>query len=159
MSAATEDRVKAAKYPEGDVLQILYSHHATVHELVEKVESSQGSDRADAFERLTGLLAAHEAAEETVVRPVTAETAGDDVADARNAEESEADEVIARLSELDVDSSEFEAQFATFKSAVSAHAEAEENLEFPTLDSTSETERRQLGEQFLEEFRANGGEA
>lgn len=158
MSAATEDRVKAARYPEGDVLQILYSHHATVHELVDMVESSKGADRTEAFERLTALLSAHEAAEEAVVRPVTVETAGDDVAEARNAEESEADKLIARLSGLDVDSSEFETQFAKFKTAVTAHAEAEENMEFPTLDTTSETERRDMGERFLQEFRANGGE-
>ena len=105
-------------------------------------------------------MKAHETAEESVVRPVTKETAGDGVADARNAEENEANEVIAALSELDVDSPEFDEQFAEFKQAVSDHAEAEETEEFPTIQSArSDAERKELGDQFLDQFEAAGGKA
>ncbi len=61
---------------------------------------------------------------------MTKETAGEDVVDARNAEEAEADEIIGRVDDFDVDSAAFDAQFAEFKQAVSDHAEAEETEEF-----------------------------
>ena len=155
MSDADEDREKAAQYPDGDLLGILYEHHALIHELAETVESSSGAERQTAFDRLTQMLKAHEMAEEAVVRPVTAETAGRAVADARNLEENEADEVIVTLSELDPDSAEFESEFAKLKKAVTAHAESEENDEFPTLDSgRSPQQRKELGQQFLETFKS-----
>jgi len=153
MSDADEDRKKAAKYPDVDLLGILYEHHALIHELAETVESSTGVERQTAFDRLTRMLKAHEMAEEAVVRPVTAETAGQAVADARNLEENEADEVIVTLSERDPDSAEFEAEFAKLKKAVTEHAESEENDEFPTLESgRSSQQRKELGQQFLETF-------
>jgi len=158
MSAADEDRAKAAKFPEGDILNVLYGQHAQVHELLEKVASKSGSKRKAIFDQVTTLLKAHETAEETVVRPVTSKTAGKDVVEARNEEEDEANEAIAALSKLDVDSADFEAQFAEFKQAVTDHAEAEENDEFPTLESKRSAEDREmLGKQFLAEFESAGG--
>jgi len=155
VSEAQEDREKAAKYPDGDVLRVLYEHHALIHELLEQVESSKGEQRKTTFTRLTALLKAHEMAEEAVVRPVTAQTAGEQVVEARNEEENEADEVIVTLSELDVDSSEFDEKFAELKESVTEHAESEEDEEFPTLDSgRSPQQRQEMGRQFLETFNA-----
>ncbi|MCW2808878.1 MAG: Hemerythrin cation binding domain protein [Marmoricola sp.] len=48
----------------------------------------------------------HETAEEMVLRPVTNDTAGKAVVDARNQEESEANEVLKQLEKLDVSSTE-----------------------------------------------------
>jgi hypothetical protein len=62
---------------------------------------------------------------ESVVRPESKQTAGAEVARARNAEEDEADEVIVKLQHLDVDSADFDSQFAEFSKAVSEHAEAD----------------------------------
>ncbi|HEY8729927.1 MAG TPA: hemerythrin domain-containing protein [Acidothermaceae bacterium] len=158
MGDANGDREKAAKLPEGDLVRILLTQHATVKDTIDQVEKSSGAKRAQLFEQLTTMLMAHETAEESVVRPVTKETAGEGVSDARNAEESEANEVIAALSELDVDSPEFDEQFAEFKQAVSDHAEAEEAQEFPTIQSgRSAAERQALGAEFLEQFEAAGG--
>jgi hemerythrin superfamily protein len=121
-------------------------------------DREKAAKRKSLFEQLTTTLKAHETAEESVVRPVTEETAGDGVADARNAEENEANEVIAALSELDVDSPEFDEKFAEFKQAVSDHAEAEETQEFPTIQSgRSASERKNLGDDFLAQFEAAGG--
>jgi hemerythrin superfamily protein len=160
MGDANEDRAKAAKLPEGDLVRILLTQHAQVKDMLDQIEQASGTKRKKLFEQLTTTLKAHETAEESVVRPVTKETAGDGVADARNAEESEANEVIAALSELDVDSPEFDEQFAEFKQAVSDHAEAEESEEFPTIQSArSDEERQDLGEQFLAQFEAAGGKA
>jgi hemerythrin superfamily protein len=158
MGDANEDRAKAAKLPEGDLVRILLTQHATVKDLLDQIEEASGAKRKKLFEHLTTTLKAHETAEESVVRPVTKETAGEDVADARNAEEDEANEVIAALSELDVDSPEFDDRFAEFKQAVSDHAEAEETQEFPTIESgRSAGERRELGDEFLAQFEAAGG--
>jgi hemerythrin superfamily protein len=129
MGDANEDRATAATLPEGDLVRILLTQHATVKDMLDRIEKASGATRKELFEQLTTTLKAHETAEESVVRPVTKETAGDGVADARNAEEDEANEVIAALSELDVDSPEFDDQFSGFKQAVSDHAEAEETQE------------------------------
>lgn len=160
MSEAQEDREKASKYPDGDVLHVLYEHHGLIHELLEKVESSKGDERKTTFARLTSLLKAHEMAEEAVVRPVTAQTAGQQVAEARTEEENEADVVIVTLSELDVDSAEFDEKFAEFKASVTEHAESEEDEEFPSLDSgRSPQQRQEMGRQFLETFEAASANA
>ena len=158
MGDADKDREKAAKLPEGDLVRILLTQHATVKDTLDQIEQAAGAKRKQLFEQLTTMLMAHETAEESVVRPVTKETAGNGVSDARNAEEKEANEVIAALSELDVDSPEFDDQFAAFKRAVSDHAEAEETLEFPTIESGRSTaERMELGADFLAQFEAAGG--
>jgi len=158
MSDADDDRSKAAEFPEGDLLNVLYTHHARVHDLLDEVESTSGEARKQAFDEVTTLLKAHEAAEESVVRPVTAKTAGKDEARARNEEEQEADHVALALSKLDLDSADFDKQFAKFKKAVTKHAEAEEKKEFPTIESKRSPEDRQmLGKQFVSEFQAAGG--
>jgi hypothetical protein len=160
VSDQDHDRAEAAQLPEGDLVAILLTQHATVRDLLEQVGGSSGQDRKQAFDRLAGLLKAHETAEESVVRLVSDQTAGAEVAQARNAEEDEADEVIAKLQQLDVDSADFDAQFAEFTKAVSDHAEAEEHDEFPTIrDGRSPEDRIALGERFLAEFRAAGGTA
>jgi hemerythrin superfamily protein len=158
MGNADEDRAEAAKYPAGDLLAILYTQHAQVTDVMEQINSASGPARKVLFENLTTTLKAHETAEESVVRPVTMQTAGADVAEARNAEEDEANEVIASLSKLDVDSEDFERQFAEFKQAVSDHAEAEEHEEFPSIEANrTSDERLELGSRFLKEYQAAGG--
>jgi hemerythrin superfamily protein len=158
MGDAKEDRAKAAKLPEGDIVRILLTQHADVKDLLDQIEEASGPARKKLFTQLTTMLKAHETAEEAVVRPVTKETAGEDVVDARNAEEAEADEIIAALTDFDVDSAAFDAQFAEFKQAVSDHAEAEEKEEFPTIQSSrNDAERKALGDDFLAQFDAAGG--
>ena len=148
MAGAAEDREKAATLPEGDVIGILYEQHAQVQDLFERVEKSSGGARQEAFDELTALLIAHEKAEQAVLRPVSRETAGDDVVEARLQEEEKANQVIAELKKLDVSSAEFDRMFAEFKQAVVDHAEHEETEEFPTvLEERDEDERRAMGEQ------------
>jgi hemerythrin superfamily protein len=147
MAGATEDREKAATLPKGDVIGILYAQHAQVQDLFERVEKSSAETRQEAFDDLIALLIAHEKAEQAVLRPVSRETAGDDVVDARLQEEEKANQVIAELKKLDLSSSEFDRMFAEFKKAVVDHAEHEEREEFPTvLEKRDEDERRVMGE-------------
>ncbi len=146
MGSAAEDRQKAAQLPEGDVIRFLLNQHAQVHDLFDEVQSSRGEQRQQAFEELRAKLAMHETAEEMVLRPVTEKIAADGVADARNAEEQEANEVLKKLEGLDLDSPDFDRQFAEFKQSVDDHAESEENEEFPAvLESCDLDQRRSMG--------------
>jgi hemerythrin superfamily protein len=158
VSEADKDRAEAAKLPAGDVVGILYMQHATVRDMIDSVQAASGDERATAFATLTTLLKAHETAEESVIRPVTEEIAGVGVAEARNAEEAEANVVIAALKKLDVDSADFDAKFADFAKAVDDHAEAEEHEEFTAIVSgRSVEERYELGLKFLATFESAGG--
>jgi hemerythrin superfamily protein len=158
VNEADKDRAEAAKLPAGDVVAILYTQHAAVRDVMDTVESTSGSERKRAFEELATMLKAHETAEESVVRPVTQQTAGAEVATARNAEEDEANQVLAALKTLQVDSADFDAKFADFKRAVSDHAEAEEHDEFPSiLTGRTVDERHELGLKFLATFESSGG--
>ncbi len=158
MGDSAEDRAKAAKLPEGDLVRILLEQHAAVKDLFADIEAASGAQRATLFEQLVAMLKAHETAEEAVVRPVAAQTAGEAEASERNAEEAEADAAVAALLELDVDSAEFAEQFAAFKEAVDTHAEAEETEEFPAIQEALDGAKLQeLGQEFLDKFAAAGG--
>jgi hypothetical protein len=150
MGDAAEDRREAHELPEGDVVRILLEQHARIRDLFDHVKQAEGEHKKDAFDELRQLLAVHETAEEMVVRPATAKAGAKDVADARNAEEQEANEVLAELEKLDVGSADFDQQLAGFEKAVDEHAEAEENDEFPVLlRECSEDERRGMGTKVL----------
>jgi len=140
---ATEDRAKAAELPEGDVIRVLLQQHARIRELFADVKTADGDHKQHAFDELRALLAVHETAEEMVLRPVTKKTAGDDVADARNKEEAEANEVLAQLEKLDVGGTEFDTRLMEFEKAVDEHAEAEESQEFPAILSQCDDDQRQ----------------
>lgn len=142
MSQSSE-RAQAATLPDDDVVGILLSQHARIQDLLTDVSSSVGEHRQQAFDELRALLAAHETAEEMVVRPVSQRTAGKEVADARNHEEDEANHVLAELEKMDVTSTEFDGSFARFATAVLAHAQHEETLEFPSLMSEESAQDRQ----------------
>ncbi|MFC8520989.1 hemerythrin domain-containing protein [Streptomyces sp. NPDC057257] len=143
MSEGLSDRDKAARLPEGDVVAILLEQHARIKELFTTVSSTQGDARKDAFDELRALLAVHETAEEMILRPVAADTAGKAEADARNEEEAEANKVLAALEKMDVTSAEFDAELAHFRQSVLDHAEHEEQEEFPAVRAACTEE--QLG--------------
>ena len=147
MSDVAHDRAEAAQLPEGDVIRVILEQHAHVRELCTAVRTAASAElKGQSFDQLRALLAMHETAEEMVLRPVSRKTAGEQVADARNQEESEANEVLAELEKMEVDDPEFDEQFAAFEKSVDRHADAEEREEFPAiLAATDEKERRRLG--------------
>lgn len=146
MGNAAQDRAEAAKLPQGDVIRVLLEQHAQMHDLVEEVMSGSGEQKEASFNALRALLAVHETAEEIVLRPVTSQVAGEVVSDARNAEEAEANKVLAQLEKMDVTSIDFDREFAEFQSALDAHAEAEEHGEFPAvLEHCTPEERQRMG--------------
>jgi tRNA A37 threonylcarbamoyltransferase TsaD len=90
------------------------------------------------------MLARHETAEEMILRPLTKKVpGGDTIADERFAEENESKVQLAALEKLDVDSADFTTSFSTFRTAVLAHAKAEERLEFPALRQNIDEETLQ----------------
>jgi len=142
MGQADQELAQAASLPEGDVVRILLEQHARIRELFADVSSAEGEHKAQAFDELRALLAVHETAEEMVLRPVSKQAAGAAVADARNHEESEANEVLKELEKLDVSSAEFDQKLAAFEKAVSDHADAEEREEFPQILSSCDGDKR-----------------
>lgn len=147
MGSASQDRAKAAALPEGDVIRVLLEQHARVHDCFDRVTSTSGESRVAAFDELRMLLAVHETAEEEVLRPVTKRVAGEDVAQARNREEEEANEVLSRLEDLDCDSAEFDSLIREFQASVTEHAEKEESEEFPVvLREVDADERKKMGD-------------
>lgn len=142
MGDAAEDRKHAQQYPEGDVLRILYEQHARIRDLFTEVRTTTGDDRRQAFGELRALLVAHETAEEMILRPITSDAGGKDVADARNQEESDATDVLQQLDRMDPDSPEFTELLSTFEQSVDEHAEAEEHEEFPLVEQSCDEERR-----------------
>jgi hemerythrin superfamily protein len=144
--AAVEDRAKASKLPAGDVVHVLLEQHARIHDLFHCVENETGDHKQQAFDELRALLAVHETAEEMVLRPVSKDVAGEQVADARNKEEQEANVVLQRLEKMEIRSTEFDQELSRFKQSVAQHAENEEDEEFPQiLAEVTGTKRMELG--------------
>jgi len=143
MGDATEDRAKAQALPEGDVIRVLLEQHATIRDLFTEVNTTTGEQKQDAFDALRALLAVHETAEEMVLRPVTQKVVGENIAEARNHEEEEANAFLAHLEKMSLSDPDFAAQFAKFEQAVDQHAESEEQEEFPQILATCDNEQRQ----------------
>ena len=117
------------------VASTLRDQHHQIKTMMETVVARTGAERATAFAELGRFLAAHEAAEEECIHAAaTQELEGDTtVVDLRIEEENEAGHAIAELERLDTESEEFRDNFEKFRSAVIAHAEAEEREELPRL--------------------------
>jgi hemerythrin superfamily protein len=121
--------------PNHDVVELILEDHREAKDLLDRVETSSGEEKRDAFRHLVHELARHETAEEEVVYPVIRRSLldGDAVADARIEEEDEANQLLADLENLDSDSAAFDAKFAELRDAVLAHANAEEIDVLPRL--------------------------
>jgi iron-sulfur cluster repair protein YtfE (RIC family) len=130
-------------------IDFLLSQHERIEHLLGAVQSAPADSRQDTFDELRELLAVHETAEELILRPVTRGqgTEGEQIADARFAEENKSKEVLAELEKLDVTSEEFLRQFESFAADVKEHAHNEETLEFPLVrKSEDEAALQQMGD-------------
>lgn len=124
-----------------DVAQFIRDQHQEIRGLFSQVTGDDDDGRRDAFERLVRLLAVHETAEEMVIYPVIrSEPGGDEVADARAAEESEAKKMLSELEREGVDGDGFAPRFAVFRDAVLRHAASEEATVLPLLEQTQNQE-------------------
>ena len=118
-----------------DVVDLLLDQHEHIRELITSVEQAAStSARQQSFEELRRFLAVHETAEELIAHPAARTTdGGNDVVDARLEEETESKKMLAELDGMSVDEAGFKAKFQELKTAVLAHAKAEEQEEFTLL--------------------------
>lgn len=131
-----------------DVVDLLTAQHEQVKSLFAALRNTQGDAATEPFDELRKMLAVHETAEEMVVYPVVRRLpGGDDVVQARLAEESEAKTTLADLEKMGPASPQFPSELAAFEKAVLAHAEAEEHEIFPRLrQETDPDQRRQMAQ-------------
>lgn len=116
------------------VVELLKEQHERIRTMFDAVGRVHGEARKERFEELRRFLAVHETAEELVVHPrARMGVGGNDVVDARLAEEHSAKEVLARLDEMDPSDSDFTPTLAQLRSAVLEHADSEERDEFPLV--------------------------
>lgn len=134
-----------------DLATLLQRDHTTVKALLEGFDAVAIDERERAFGQIVNELVRHEVSEEEVLYPALRRQAanGDAVADARIAEQSEAEELLATMEKEDVKSATFMAKFDKLRSAVLAHAEAEEATAIPALAAAaSPDELAELGQRY-----------
>ena len=121
---------------DGAVLSILRAQHAEIRDLLAQVTetSTSGVARQQSFDVLRELLAVHESAEEFALRPAVRALVPEGVTPARDGEQRQIADLLARLEKLDVDSAAFTTQFDRFTETVVAHIELEEAEEFPAVE-------------------------
>jgi iron-sulfur cluster repair protein YtfE (RIC family) len=131
--------------PQG-IIEALRQDHDELRQMFAQLETATGEQRRDLFHRLLGELVRHEVSEEEILRPVSKRDAGEEIANARIKEESQAEELLKEMENLDPDSTEFTAKLATLRQAVENHAQAEETQEFPKVAGKESPERlEQMG--------------
>jgi limonene-1,2-epoxide hydrolase len=125
--------------------------HEQIKSLLNEVASG-GNGKQRAFETLAATAAAHEAAEQKVVHPLTQHAdGGEAIAAERVDEEQKGEQVLQQLKALGVDDPEFDALFSKFRTAVLEHATNEETKEHPILERTLDPAASRKA---AEEFRA-----
>lgn len=129
--------------PDQDVVDLLLAQHGRAEELFSVLATAEGDERQAAFHDLVRLLSVHETVEEEVVHPLARHhiDAGDDVVDARLAEERQAKELLGDLIDRGPEAPDFAARLAQLRQAVLAHATYEERYEFPRLRQAVSSER------------------
>lgn len=118
-----------------DVVSFLVEQHEQIKGLFERVRTSTGAGREQAFYALRRLLAVHETAEEEIVHPAARRALpnGQALIAARLQEENEGKKILAQLESLDVQSNEFISLFSQLERSVLVHAQNEERDEFGQL--------------------------
>jgi hemerythrin superfamily protein len=132
------------------IIAELRKDHEEVRSLLNQIDSASGEQRKDLFQQLVGELIRHEVAEEEILRPVSKRDAGEEIADARTKEESQAEELLKEMEKLDPSSGEFTEKFAKLRTEVERHAAAEETEEFPQVEKAEGADRlEQMGKAYL----------
>lgn len=133
-------------HQDGSIFGILRDQHLRMRDLFSEVADTSGVARQQAFDALRELLAAHETAEEIVLRPVARRMVPHEITLARDGEERRIAVLLAALEKLDVDSTAFTDTFATLVDAILMHTWSEEAEEFPAVQARlTDSEQRQLG--------------
>jgi hemerythrin superfamily protein len=127
-----------------DVVDLLLDQHRAIRQLCDQVSATAAAEREQAFRSLVRLLAVHEAVEEELVHPYVkrrVDGAQEAVAD-RVEEEREVNKMLVALDTLGPVNIGFDGLFATFRTALLAHAEKEESSEFAGLRAATQPAER-----------------
>lgn len=125
-----------------DVIAVLHQQHEEIRTLFAEVEAASGVERKDAWYRLVRLLSIHETAEEEIVHPaVSRVSGGSPVVDARVAEERRAKELLVTIDRIGPQAEGFDTLLVQLREDVLAHADHEEQAEFPLLRKAYTQER------------------
>jgi hemerythrin superfamily protein len=132
------------------IIAELRKDHEEVRSLLNQIDSASGQQKKELFQQLVSELIRHEVAEEEILRPVSKRDAGEDIAEARTKEESQAEELLKEMEKLDPSNGEFTEKFAKLRTEVERHAAAEETEEFPKVEQAESADRlEQMGKAYL----------
>ncbi|KOV81409.1 hemerythrin domain-containing protein [Nocardia sp. NRRL S-836] len=125
-----------------DVITLLHRQHEEIRALFAEVEVASGDERKEAWHRLVRLLSVHETAEEEIVHPAIKRIdGGEPIVDARVAEERRAKELLSTMTGIGPEAEGFDTLLVQLRDDVLAHAEHEEQIEFPLLREVHDQER------------------
>lgn len=125
-----------------DVITLLHRQHQEIRILFAEVEIAKGDERKEAWHRLVRLLSVHETAEEEIVHPaVSRVSGGEPIVDARVAEERRAKELLSTMDKMGPEAEGFDTLLLQLRDDVLAHADHEEQAEFPLLRKVHDTAR------------------
>ncbi|MEV5510800.1 hemerythrin domain-containing protein [Streptomyces orinoci] len=129
-----------------DVVILLQQQHQEIRRRMEAVLAQTGKAREKAFRRFVHLLAVHETAEEEIVHPYVRRTVdgGEKVTADLVREEEVAKRVLSELERGGVAAEDFESRFTELYDDILAHAQAEEEHEFPRIREQADPARMQL---------------
>lgn len=124
-----------------DVIELIEQDHRELQAIFTRLRSGDG-DREMLFQTMAALLTAHSRAEEAEVYPALSragdQKAKEDVKHARQ-EHAEADDLLAKLKGMDVESAGFEQTLSKLIEAVNHHIEEEESTALPELRAASDS--------------------
>jgi hemerythrin superfamily protein len=144
-----------------DVVTLLLEDHQEAKRALQTFEDADRARWAELFRKLADTLVRHEVAEEVVVYPVLRdEPGGAAIADARIAEQAEAEDLLSQMEQMDPTSDEFAEAFSTLQSAVLEHAGSEEAEVLPLLQEQEPSERLvEMGKRYtkVKSFAPDGG--
>lgn len=134
-----------------DLVAQLLEDHSRVEALFGRFGPDNRAEWGGLFCELTHMLVRHEVAEEEVVYPQVRKTLedGDHLADARIAEQSAAEELLAEMERFSPDDHKFRTSLEKLQTAVLTHARNEEQTVFSRLRTAVPVERlAQLGQRY-----------
>lgn len=134
-----------------DIVALVKADHRTLRAFFAQMVDADPGQREPLWEELTRLLAAHESAEEMVLFPAVRVISNehDPMLRARIAEQTEAEELLVRMGDMDRASLDFGSSLQRLHRAVLAHAEAEEAQVLPLIaDADKALDRPSLGARY-----------
>ncbi len=120
--------------PADDVVSLITQDHTAIEQRLSEFETAAPGTHGELFAKLRDQLVRHEYAEEAVVYPeLRGLDGGGKISEARMAEESAAERMLADLDKLEPGSPEFLSGLSALRASVLSHARNEESQVLPLL--------------------------